>query len=205
MKTNRVIILDDHSMFLKGLSLIIKSHYNDCEVFTYQSIKLLKKDKLDYNDFDIFISDIELPGEDTFAFFQSLRNNVPSLPILVVSMHKKNAVIKRSKEIGIKGYLLKDEDEQLTVAMESIINGGTFYSKAIQEFCAKTKNTLINISEREEDIIKLIAKGYSNNEIADALFISSETIKTHKRNIRLKLNMNTTSEIIDYANKTFLL
>jgi len=205
MKTKRVIILDDHSMFLKGLSLIIKSHCSDCEIFIYQSIDLLKKDKLNYSDFDLFISDIELPGEDTFGLLQSLRNNVPSLPILVVSMHKKNAVIKRCKEIGIKGYLLKDEDEQLTIAMEKIINGEEYYSKAIQEFCARTKNTLINISQREEGIIKLIAKGYSNNEIAEALFLSSETIKTHKKNIKLKLDMSSTSEIIDYANKTFLL
>jgi DNA-binding NarL/FixJ family response regulator len=166
---------------------------------------MLKKDKLDYSSFDLIISDIELPGEDTFAFLESLRNKVESLPILVVSMHKKNSVIRKCKEIGVKGYLLKDEDEQLQKAIETIINGGEYYSKAIQDFCKKTKSAFINISHREEEIIKLIAKGYSNNDIAKRLYLSIETVKTHKKNIKLKLGVNSTIEITEYANKIYLM
>ena len=204
MKTKRVIILDDHSLFLRGMSLILRDCCDDCEVFTYQSIALLKKGKLDYNSFDLIISDIELPRENTFAFLESLRNKVQSLPILVVSMHKKNSVIRKCKEIGVKGYLLKDEDEQLQKAIETIINGGEYYSEAIQDFCKKTKSTFIKISKREEQIIKLIARGLNNNEIAKQLYLSVETVKTHKKNIKLKISVNNTAEIIKYATKTYL-
>jgi DNA-binding NarL/FixJ family response regulator len=120
-------------------------------------------------------------------------------------MHKKNAVIRRCKEIGIKGYLLKDEDDKLTEAIEVIINGGDFYSKSIQEFCEKTRESFINISEREEDIIKQMSKGYKNNEIAKNLCLSVETVKTHKKNIKLKLGVHTTQEIIEYAHKFYMM
>ena len=90
------------------MTLILRECCAECEVFAYQSIRMLKKDKLKYKDFDLFISDVELPGEDTFGLLETLREKIPSLPILVVSMHKKNAVIRRCKDIGIKGYLLKE-------------------------------------------------------------------------------------------------
>jgi len=205
MKTKKVIILDDHSLFLRGMSLILKECCVDCEVYAYQSIRMLKKDKLNYADFDLIISDVELPGENTFGFLESLRKMVPSLPILVVSMHKKNAVIRRCKDIGIKGYLLKDEDEQLFKAIETIMAGGEYYSNTVQEFCDKTKSTYIGISKREEQIIKLIAKGLNNQDIANHLFLSIETVKTHKKNIKLKINVSNTAEIIKYAKKTYLM
>ena len=205
MKAKKVIILDDHSLFLRGMSLILRECCADCEVYAYQSIRMLKKDKLNYNDFDLVISDVELPGEDTFGFLESLREKIPNLPILVVSMHKKNAVIRRCKEIGIKGYILKDEDEQLFKAIETIMAGGEYYSKTIQEFCEKTKSTFIEISKREEQIIKLIAMGLNNNDIAQKLFLSVETVKTHKKNIKLKLSVGSTAEIIQYAKKTYLM
>ncbi len=204
MKTKKVIILDDHSLFLRGMSLILKECCADCEVYAYQSIRMLKKDKLDYKGFDLLISDVELPGEDTFGLLESLRKKIPQLPILVVSMHKKNAVIRRCKDIGISGYLLKDEDEQLFRAIETIMAGGKYYSKTIQEFCEKTKKTFIEISKREEQIIKLIAKGLNNNDIAKQLYLSIETVKTHKKNIKLKINVSNTAEIIKYAKKTYL-
>ena len=186
------------------MTLILKECCSNCDIFTYQSIKKLKSDKLNFNNFDLVISDIELPGEDTFGLFTTLKNEYPDLPILVVSMHKKHSVIKKCKSLNIEGYLLKDEDEQLNTAIETIINGGKFYSKTVIDFCRHTQNTLNTLSTREEEIIKLIAKGFTNNEIAEKLFLSAETIKTHKKNIRLKLNVNNNQEIIEYAKKNFL-
>jgi len=205
MVSKKIIILDDHTLFLKGMALLLHEYCNNCDILTYQSIKLLKKDRLDLAEFDLLISDIELPEEDTFEFLETLIEKAPTLPILVISMHKKSAIIRHCKDIGIKGYLLKDEDEQLFEAVESIISGGVYYSKTIQSFCRKTKETFIEISKREEQIIKLISKGVSNNDIATQLFISCETVKTHKRNIKLKLGMESTEEIMIYAKKNYLI
>ena len=205
MTAKKVIIIDDHTLFLKGMTLILKDCCADCEVYSYQSISRLKNDKLKFDEFDLLISDIELPEEDTFELFASLKSDFPELPILVVSMHKKNAILRKCKALNIEGYLLKDEDEQLTNAVETIINGGEYYSKAIIDFCNKTKNTFIKLSAREDEIILLIAGGYNNQQIAARLFISVETIKTHKKNIRLKLDVVDNHGIIDYAKKTFLI
>jgi len=205
MSNKRIILLDDHTLFLKGMALILKDCCDGCDVDVYKSIKLLKSAKPNFSDIDMLISDIELPGENAFELFTELKTSYPMLPILVVSMHKKNAIIKKCKALGIEGYLLKDEDEQLTNAIEIIIGGGKYYSKAINEFCKETKNSFRELSEREEQIIKLIAVGYETSDIAETLYISYETIKTHKRNIRLKLNVNDNHGIIDYARKNFLM
>lgn len=205
MTAKKVIILDDHTLFLKGMTLILKDCCADCDVYSYQSIRKLKNDKLKFDEFDLLISDIELPEEDTFELFASLKSDFPGLPILVVSMHKKNAILRKCKALNIEGYLLKDEDDQLTNAVETIINGGEYYSKAITDFCNKTKNTFIKLSAREDEIIKLIAGGYNNQQISERLFITVETVKTHKKNIRLKLDVVDNHGIIDYAKENILI
>ena len=205
MAIRKIILLDDHTLFLKGLTMILKDSYSDVDIYTYHSIKKLKSDKLDFNEFDLLISDIELPEEDTFELFRLLRDSFPKLPILVVSMHKKIAVIKKCKLLGIEGYLLKNEDEQLNKAVETIINGEKYYSDSIVDFCNNFTTNIEKLSLREEEIIKLIATGNNNKEIADKLFVTIETIKTHKKNIKLKLELNTNLEITNYAKKNYLL
>jgi len=205
MKHKRVIILDDHTLFLKGMSLILKECCADCDVFTYQSISTLYIDKPDFNSYDLLISDIELPGEDAFDLLSVLKRDFPDLPVLVVSMHKKVSILKKCKALGIEGYMLKHEDRQLTKAIEIIIKGGDYYSNEITDFCTTTEKNYNSVSIREEEIIKLIAGGYSNSEIAGHLSITAETIKTHKKNIKLKLELNSTHEITEYAQKNYLL
>ena len=205
MKNKNIIILDDHSLFLKGMTLILKECCINFDISPYQSIKKLKSDKINFDSVDLLISDIEMPEEDTFELFAILKDKHPNLPILVVSMHKKNAVIRKCKTLGIEGYLLKDEDELLNKAIETILDGKEYYSKSIKEFYKASKTTFEKISAREEEIIKLIAAGYNNVEVAEKLNISTETIKTHKRNIRTKLDIYDNSEITEYAKQNFLL
>jgi len=204
MDSKRIIILDDHTLFLKGMMLILKECYSKCDIIAYQSISKLKSDKLNFEKFDLLISDIELPKEDTFGLFKSLKEDFPNLPILVVSMHKKFSVIKKCKALNIEGYLLKDEDEYLNEAIQTIINGETYYSKTVTDFCYRAQNSLNLLSQREEDVLKLFAKGFSNKIIAEKLFLSPETIKTHKKHIRLKLNLNNNQEIFEYCKKNLL-
>lgn len=205
MKHKRVIILDDHTLFLKGMSLILRECCADCDVFTYESISKLYKDKPDFNTYDLLISDIELPGEDAFDLLNVIKRDFPALPVLVVSMHKKVSILKKCKALGIEGYMLKHEDRQLTKAIEIIINGGNYYSNEITSFCASTDKIYNHVSFREEEIIKLIAVGYGNSEIAIHLGVTTETIKTHKKNIKLKLELDNTHEITEYARDNYLM
>jgi len=204
MDTKRIIILDDHTLFLKGIALFLKSYSTKYDLYIYQSISKLKKDKLNFDDFDLLISDIDMPGEDTFELFDSLKTTYPNFPILVVSMHKKTVIVNKCKELNIEGYLLKNEEEQLKKAVETILDGGEYYSKTIQEFYEQIKNTQNVLSPREEEIIKLIAQGFNNLEIAQKTNVTVETVKTHKKNIRIKLKISTSHEMVEYVTQSFL-
>ncbi len=93
----------------------------------------------------------------------------------------------------------------LQQAVETTLSGGYFYSPVIESFYKKAEVELSKLSKREEQIIKLIAKGFLNKEIAEKLFISIETVKTHKKNIKLKLGAETTAQLIVYAKSNFLM
>ncbi|MGM0580449.1 MAG: response regulator [Bacteroidota bacterium] len=197
-------IIDDHTLFLKGLEELISQAFEKSNINCFDSIHDFQSHKLILPEVDLLICDIELPGEDVFTFFYELRESYPKIPVLVISMHKKLSIIKKCKELQIDGYLLKDDDDYLTEAINSILKGQHFYSPRIVKFYSKYSNQLNNISEREEEIILLMVKGFSNLEISKHLSVGLETVKTHKRNIRTKLGMHELSDIISYAEQNFL-
>jgi len=205
MKQRKILVLDDHSLYLKGMVHLLKEILPECDVISCTSIKELERDKQRFEIIDLLISDIELPGEDIFDLFNFIKKEYPQLPILVISMHKKIAVIRKCKMLGVEGYILKDEDELLAEAISKTINGEIYYSPKVEMFFRKATSTLQKLSLREDTIIKLIAQGFGNKEIAEQLFISVETVKTHKKNIKLKLGLNSTYEFINYAKSNFLL
>ena len=205
MKTKRVILLDDHTLFLRGLALILKEENPNYDIHPYQSIAKMKSDKLNFSDFDLLISDIELPNEDSFALFTSLKKANPEFHILIVSMHKKNVITRKCKSLGIDGYLLKDDYEHLNKAVNKILNGGSYYSETIIDFYNKTKDEYPKLTYREEEVITLMAQGLNNSKIAQQLSLSVETVKTHKKNIRSKLELDSNFAIIEYAKQNFLL
>lgn len=203
-KSNHIYLVDDHSLFLKGLSILIKSIFPEYEVRRFNSAEEL----LNYNNEEepeLLVSDVELPGEDVFEMFKELRSKYNSLPILVISMHKKIAVIRRCKKMKINGYLLKDEDDELEDALKIILEGGEYYSEKVESFYNQMYDETVKLSVREEEILKCIAKGYSNFDISEKLFIGLETVKTHKRNIRMKLGFNSNSEIIKYVKNNYII
>lgn len=201
-KKLNIILLDDHSLFLNGMKHLLSKSF-EINFRSFNSIKKLNKADLNFNNYDLFISDLELPNEDIFSFFRIVRNNF-SIPILVISMHKKISFIRRCQEIGINGYILKNDDEYLISAVDNIIEGKEYYSpmikRVINDFSANKKI----ISEREEQVIKHICDGQSNLKISEFLSITVETVKTHKKNIRIKLGVSDTAELIDYAKKNIL-
>ena len=120
-------------------------------------------------------------------------------------MHKKLAVIRKCKALGVEGYILKDEDEHLHKAIEQLLIGHSFYSPQVEIFYNRATNHYDSLSTREEDILKLIAQGYGNVEIADNFSIAIETVKTHKKNIKLKLGLKDMHDIIQYAKTNYLI
>ncbi|MFY0689329.1 MAG: response regulator transcription factor [Cyclobacteriaceae bacterium] len=204
MTSLQILILDDHSLYSKGLEKIIQDHFSDSVIRSFSSIKRIREFAINLNDCDLLISDIELPDEDIFQFLKEVMGDFPNLPILVISMHKKLSIIRKCKQLGVQGYILKDEDQYLVQAIQETINGAEFYSPRIQAYYHELSEDLNKISEREEQIIKLICEGHSNQSIADQLHISIETIKTHKKNIKRKIGYTDISELMRYAKERML-
>lgn len=196
----KIIIIDDHTLFAEGLCKIIKDRFTEADVQYFQSIKSFECAAITQPAIDLIISDIELPGEDVFPFFEKYVQT----PILVISMHNKLHVIKRCKELGIKGYILKDDNDKFEPAINALLSNETYYSTKVKEKLKLLDTNEEGLTPKEETIIRLIAEGKSNQDIADELFISINTIKTHRRNINSKLNLNSTGELIRYFYDNFL-
>ena len=158
-----ILILDDHSLFLRGMKALIEETYEGCTIQTYSSISGITKSIKNFNQYDLLISDMELPNENIYDLFNHVRSN-SQIPILVVSMHKKIVAINQCKKIGVNGYILKNDDEYLAKAINETLSGKDFYSPTIVRLLSSSVAQNIIISDREKEMIKSICKGYSNLE-----------------------------------------
>lgn len=129
----KIIILDDHSLFSEGLGKILEDNFNNIELDIFNSIANLTQAELDFNSYQLIISDIKLPGKDVFALLTKLKLNYPNIPVLVISMHNKLVVIKKYKKLNIEGYILKDDHEFIMEGINEILSGQEYYSQKVKQ------------------------------------------------------------------------
>ena len=208
MKKINIAIVDDHSLFLEGLSSILKDVDNFKIQITASSAKeLLNQPNL--ATIDVLISDISMPEMDGIALSQIIKKQFPTIKILIVSMHEETQIIKALIKMKIDGYLFKNADKKLLVsAITSVAQGNLFFSEAIknkliftneEEDESSTKSILPKLSSREKEILELIAKGLTINQIADTLFISHHTVVSHKQKLFYKFNVDKITSLVKKA------
>ncbi|WP_162127467.1 response regulator transcription factor [Flavobacterium phycosphaerae] len=208
MKKINIAIVDDHSLFLEGLSSILKDVDNFNILITASSAKeLLNQPNL--ATIDVLISDISMPEMDGIALSQMIKKQYPTIKILIVSMHEEIQIIKALIKTKIDGYLFKNADKKLLVsAITSVAQGNLFFSEAIknkliftneEEDESSTKSILPKLSSREKEILELIAKGLTINQIADTLFISHHTVVSHKQKLFYKFNVDKITSLVKKA------
>ncbi|WP_309642653.1 response regulator transcription factor [Flavobacterium sp.] len=190
----KIVIVDDHQMFLEGMSSVLSQQENIEVLFTENSAKAaLKKIKIQIP--DLIITDISMPEMNGIEFIKILNKDFPNIKILVLSMHKSHNHID-----GIDGYLLKETDkEDLIEAINGIV---THAKKYFIDNLSKDNDFIFKktiLSNREKEIIKLIAQEYTTEEIADKLFISKHTIESHRKNIFYKLQVKNIAGLIKVA------
>lgn len=190
----RIVIVDDHPMFLEGMASVLSQQPNIGVLFTESNAKTaLKKIKIDTP--DLIITDISMPEMNGIEFIKILHQDFPYIKILVLSMHKSYHHIEH-----IDGYLLKETDkEELIEAINGIVlqNKKYFVEQLSKDSDFIFKKTIL--SKREKEIIKLIAQEYTTEEIAEKLFISKHTIESHRKNIFLKLQVKNIAGLIKKA------
>lgn len=209
MKKINIAILDDHSLFLEGLTSLLKDIEGFNILITAKNAKeLLNQPNLEI--IDVLISDISMPEMDGIALSQIIKERFPAIKILILSMHEEVQIIKSSIKTGVDGYLFKNSDKELLVsAITTVAQGNPFFSETIRnkiifasedEALANTKSILPKLSSREKEVLNLIAKGLTINQIAEVLFISHHTVVSHKQKLFYKFNVDKITTLIKKAN-----
>jgi len=180
------------------------SKFENAEIDIFSSIAKLRDSVTDFSKYSLLVSDIELPNENIFDFLIEIKSLEIRLPILIVSMHNKLSVIKKCKELRIEGYMLKDDQISIVSVIDTILNGEEFYSNKVKETLKILNKKEKILTPKEEQIVSLIAKGNSNKEIIEKIFVSTNTLKTHRKNIYRKLEVNTAGELVKYYYDNYL-
>ncbi|MDD2962995.1 MAG: response regulator transcription factor [Bacteroidales bacterium] len=215
MESIRIVIVDDHRILRDGIRSLIQGQ-PDIEILgeagSYSELMSL----LGMYNPDVLLMDISLPGPSGIDITRRLLNDTDyqHISILILSGIPQEDTIMQAIQAGAKGFLPKNTSrEELLTAIRDLAVGKEFFSPAISEIILKSyidkarlqsSGATTALSKREEEIIKLVAEGLTNHEIADTLFISIRTVETHKNRIMTKLGLKTTAEMVKYAIKNHL-
>lgn len=207
-KKVKIVIVDDHEIFLRGVSKIF-SEYSEIEILnTFLNGNDLL-DSLEFIEVNLLLLDIQLPDIDPESLISAIRNINPRVPVLYLTMIRGSRIIHRLEKHHVQGFILKDAPvEELIRAINVVARGGNYFSSEIIDAkSAVLKNTTTIpenqvfsiLSPREYEILKLICLELSSSEIAEKLFLSTGTVDTHRRNIMVKLGVNNTVGLVKFA------
>ena len=203
----RILIADDHQMFIDGLRSLLEGS-DDIAVVGEASNGLKVVEICDRQEVDIVIMDINMPEMDGIQATRELLKRHPSIKVLGLSMYNDREYISDILKAGACGYILKNTGkETLLNAIRTVQSGGNYLGEEVSKtllssFLKKSKLTLEEkISDREKEVLECIAIGFTTQEIASKLFISKNTVETHRKNLLYKLKARNTAELINNAYK----
>ena len=200
----RILIADDHAIVRGGLRQIIATT-SDIVVAAEAAQGAEVVDKLRSCVVDLLLLDMTMPGISGVDLIRRVRADQPSLPILVLSIHDEAQVASRALRAGATGYLTKDSDpDVLLAAIRKLADGGRFIDpKLVDALVFETQRGDVPpheaLSDREFQVLQMLAAGRSINDIADACSLSAKTISTHKMRLMQKLGLSNNAEVIRYA------
>lgn len=201
----RVLIADDHAVFRRGLRETLAEFFFKV---TFGEAKTAQEtvESVRRHDWDVVILDISMPGKSGLDVLDELRRLRPRLPILLLSMHPEEQFARRALKAGAAGYLTKESvPEELKEAVRKVVAGGRYVSATLAEKLAvdlrEGADTPLHelLSDREFQVLRMIASGRSVKDIAEELSLSVKTVSTYRSRILEKSGMKTNAELIRYA------
>lgn len=208
MKDLRVYLVDDHTILREGLRLIL-SQASGVEIVGEQGDGRAAMEEIDQLKPDLVVLDISLPSLSGVEIARQIRKYHPAMKILVLSRHDNQEYVEQLLKYGVQGYILKEEaGSDLLKALDVIRKGENYLSPRITKHLVsgmerkKSANDPFEIlTNREREVLKLVAEGKSNEKIAQALWISAKTVKVHRANIMRKLDIHKVADLVKYAIK----
>ncbi len=202
MRPFAIMLADDHVIFRKGIRRIIEE-MGDVKVCGeagdgLELLELLKKLCP-----DLIILDISMPNLRGLEATEEIKRLYPQIKVLLLTMHKKTSFVQMGLKAGADGFLLKeDADSELFRAIESLRKGEKYFSpllSAILRDLALNQPEAEALTRREREVLKLLAEGKKSQEIADTLYLSIHTVRTHRNNIMKKLKLHSLADLVKYA------
>jgi len=202
----RVILADDHTLVRAGIRRIIESA-SGCVVVGEAASGDQAVDTVRQVAADVLVLDLTMEGRDGIEVLRVAKAERPDLKVLILTMHAGREYVARAMEEGANGYLLKDSAVQdLTAAIDAVIAGRTYFSPAIQQQMAEILKgsslampDLRALTDREREVLILLARGLSTKEIAAALDIGTRTVETHRANLMRKLGVRSVALLTQVA------
>lgn len=201
----RILVADDHTVVRCGLRQIVSEESDMTvtgEACDSQELVALIREK----PCDVLVLDISMPGRSGLEVLKDVKQEYPTLPILVLSVHPEDQYAVRTLKLGASGYLTKDSaPEELVHAIRKVLGGRKYVSPALAEKLATNLITdsgrppYETLSERERQVLCMIASGKSITEISDELAISVKTVSTYRTRVLEKMNMRNNAELTHYA------
>lgn len=211
----RVLLADDHTILRAGLRMMLNAQA-DIEVVGEASDGKQAISEAQRLTPDVILMDITMPECNGIEATRQVKRLLPETRVLVLTMHENEEYLFQGLRAGASGYILKEAaDTELISALRVIYSGRFYLSPSAQTLMigdylqrvrsGEERDSYSGLTEREREILKLVAEGYTNNQIAERLFISPKTVDTHRTHIMDKLNLHSRAELVKYAMRRGLL
>lgn len=207
MEPIKIVIADDHALFVNGLELLLKEDQRiDVIAIADDGKELLRV--ITQQRPDLILLDINMPNMNGLDALMQIKKNFPAIKTIVLSTYHESHLIERAKQNGADGYLLKNcNKEELFKAISLVISGSTCFPLRLQKIendFNRTDSFLkkFNLTKRELEITEFIKEGFTNQQIAEKLFLSIFTVETHRKNIMQKLQLKNPAALIRFLMET---
>jgi DNA-binding NarL/FixJ family response regulator len=200
----KLLVVDDHTILRDGIVSLLQGEEELTVAGTadngYEALNLAGK-----NEYDVCLLDISMPGLDGMETAKLLREKHPELRIIMLTTYNDREIISELIHIGVAGYLLKNSDKQeLLEAIHKVMKGRHYFSEEVEQIILEGLNEkkspeTISLTDRELEVVQLLAREYTNEKIAGALHISYRTVETHRKNIMQKTKAHNLAGLLKYA------
>jgi two-component system invasion response regulator UvrY len=201
----RILLVDDHPIVRQGIKQVLSGAFNPAVIGEAANAEE-GMSEVQMNDWDVMVLDISLPRASGLDLLKDVRRDRPTLPVLVLSMHPPDQFARRAMSAGASGYLTKDSaPSELVKAIGEVIAGRRYLNSGVVDELmahsqpASTQRPHEMLSDREYQVLRMIASGLTVSNVAARLSLSVKTVSTYRARVLEKMNMNTTAELMHYG------